>query len=245
MQIRVVFAVCSVGAFLVLANPGTAEYRETTVSNGGSVSGRVRLSGEVPSLPPQPVFKHQEVCGSSMPDERLLVGKDGSVQNAVVHLVGIEAGKPIPRDVTAKLDNLKCAFVPHVSSATVGQMLEIRNSDPFLHDAHAQLGSRTLFNVAIPKGRVVRKPLAYAGVVHLNCNVRHTWMHAYLFVAEHPYHAVTDAAGRFKIEAVPPGKYTLAVWHEMLGSSERATTVRVGSTTSLEIELPPAAPEVQ
>ena len=165
-----------------------------------------------------------------------------ALRYAVVSLTDITAGKAVPRDRAVTLDNVKCAFVPHVAAASVGQMLVIHNTDPFLHDAHALLGERTLFNVAIPKGMTVRKPLAYAGLIHINCNV-HTWMHAYLFVAEHPYDTVTDDAGEFGIDGIPPGTYTLRVWHELLGSSERTVTVQAGKATSVDVDLQSVAAE--
>ena len=96
--------------------------------------------------------------------------------------------------------------------ASIGQTLEIENQDPFLHDAHAILGPDTLFNLAIPKGRTVHHVLDTVGTAHVNCNVRHTWMHAHLFVTDDPYHTVTDPSGRFVLDDVPPGTYTIAVW---------------------------------
>ena len=142
-----------------------------------------------------------------------------------------------------RLDNRKCAFVPHVLAASIGETLEMHNEDPFLHDAHAWLGTETLFNLAIPKGRTVRRVLDRPGVVHVNCNVRHTWMHAYLFVTEHPYHAVTDGRGQFVLDDVPPGVHTITVWHELLGSRERQVTVAAGETATVDFTLEPLAPE--
>jgi hypothetical protein len=232
-----------IGSIVVAAGPAAGAYREMPVQDGGSITGHVRVLGDVPVLPPQPVFKQQETCGKTVPDERLVVGAHGALRYAVVTLTDIEAGKPVPRDRPVVLDNVKCAFVPHVVAGSVGQMLNIHNSDPFLHDAHAMLGERTLFNVAIPKGMTVRKPLAYAGIIHIHCNVRHTWMHAYLFVADHPYDTVTDETGHFVIDGVPPGTYTLRVWHELLGSSERKVTVQAGKATIVDVDLQAVAAE--
>ena len=232
-----------IGSMVVAAGPAAGGYREMPVENGGSITGHVRVVGEVPALPPQPVFKQQDTCGATVPDERLVTGANGALRYAVVSLTDIAAGKPVPRDRPVVLDNVKCAFVPHVAAASVGQMLHLQNSDPFLHDAHALLGERTLFNVAIPKGMTVRKPLAYAGLIHINCNVRHTWMHAYLFVAEHPYETVTDAAGGFVLDGIPPGTYTVRVWHELLGSSERTVTVAAGKAATVDVDLQAVAAE--
>jgi plastocyanin len=226
---------------LLIAFPAAAEYREIPITNGATITGQVRVAGEVPKLPPQPVFKQTETCGTEMPDERLIVGAGGALQNAIVYLTDIKAGKAPRLEQSVRLDNRKCAFVPHVLTATVGQTLDIHNSDPFLHDAHALLGSRTLFNVAIIKDRTVHQPLLESGLIHINCNVRHTWMHAYLYVSEHPYHAVTDSEGRFRLEDVPPGVWTLRVWHELLGSLDRQVRLNAGETSTQEITLQAAA----
>jgi plastocyanin len=230
-------------SLVVLCGGGAVAYQEKAIANGGRIVGTVRVTGDVTPLPAQPVFKEREFCGETVPDERLVVDPAGHLGNAVVHLAGIQAGKPVPRSETVHFDNRKCAFVPHVVAASVGQTLEIHNEDPFLHDAHALLGTETLFNLGIPKGRTVHHVLATPGIAHVNCNVRHTWMHAYLFVTDDPYHAVTDPGGRFVLEDVPPGTYTIAVWHEILGSRERQVTVAPGETATVDFALEAVAPE--
>jgi plastocyanin len=229
---------------LILATGGArAEYREIEVKDPASITGQVRVIGEIPELPPQPVFKQTEVCGTSLPDERLVTGAGGTLANAVVYLADVKAGKAGHLEQPIKLTNKKCQFVPHVLSATVGQTLEIHNDDPFLHDAHGLLGSKTLFNRAILKGQTVRVPLSEMGLVRINCNIRHTWMHAYLFVAEHPYHAVTDADGRFRLDGVPPGVWSLHVWHELLGSAERQVRLKAGEVQEVQFNLRAVAEE--
>ena len=46
-------------------------------------------------------------------------------------------------------------------------------------------------------------------------------------MTENPFHAETGEDGRFEIRGVPPGTWTLRVWHERLG--ERKFTVDLPS----------------
>jgi hypothetical protein len=185
-----------------------------------------------------PVYKNKEVCGESVPDERLVTGPDRGLRYAVVTVDGVRGGKAPERDLTLVLDNHACRFEPHVQVAEVGQWLEIRNSDPILHNADARLGQDTLFNVGLPPGRRVRKPLVRPGLVAFTCDVRHTWMSAWVAVADHPYHTVTDAYGAYEIRDLPAGRYTVRVWHEELGTLERPTTIEPGATATLDVEYP-------
>ena len=227
-----------VATTLLLGAGSTASaYREMPVVGGGRIVGTVRVAGERTRLPPQPVYKEKAFCGDETTDDRLVTDDAGALAGAVVHLEGVQAGKRVPTDQAVHLDNRKCAFVPHVVAASTGQMLEMRNDDPFLHDAHAILGTETLFNLALQKGRTVRHVLDRPGIAHVNCNVRHTWMHAYLFVTDDPYHAVTDAAGRFALDDVPPGTYAITVWQELLGSRRRDVTVAAGETATVDFVL--------
>jgi hypothetical protein len=228
-------ALLAVAALLAAAAPAFAV-------SPGVVTGTVGVAGAPPARPPLPVFKNHEVCGAGVPDDRLVVGPGGALRYAVVTVEGVQGGSKPERDTTIVLDNRDCRFQPHVQVAEVGQWLEIWNSDPILHNADARIGNDTIFNVALPPGRRVRKPLARAGRIAITCDVRHTWMSAFIDVTEHPYHAVTDLYGAFEIRELPPGSYTLRVWHEELGTVTRPFTVKAGGMAVVDVEIPaPAA----
>lgn len=205
-------------------------YESGPADDGATILGIVRIAGDAPGLKSHEVFKHREWCGATVPNESLVLGPGQGVRYAVVTIEGITRGKAVERDAVNVLDNRRCRFVPHVLTASVGQWLLLTNSDPILHNADAfNLDERrALFNVALPPHRQVRQPLARPGRIRITCEVRHTWMEAFVVVSDHPYATVTDAAGEYELRDVPPGTYRLRVWHELLGALERSVTLAKG-----------------
>jgi hypothetical protein len=203
-----------------------------------TVTGAVRVSGtRVPSAPTS-VTVDAAVCGDRVADESLIVDAEGRLRNAVVMLrpasPAQEAGERGPE---VRVDNAGCRFVPRVQVVRRGQPVRVHNSDPVLHNTRADVvgaPSVAVANLALARAGVTmdltrrleaRLPSGPAEVlVRLGCDV-HPWMRGWLVVVDHPYAAVTDAAGSYAIRNVPPGSYTLAIWHETLGSRERPLTV--------------------
>jgi hypothetical protein len=234
-----VLCLLGVIALLVDATPGWG-YEAVAVGDGGGVAGVVRVAKPLPPrLPPLEVFKSKEVCGETVPDDALVVAPDGALRYAVVSLEGIDRGLAPEAETVTVIDNVGCSFVPRVVSASVGQWLLFRNSDPILHNADGRMQGRTVFNVGLPKGREVRRPLVEPGIIEIGCDVRHTWMKAWVFVAVHPYHAVTDSEGAYEIRGVPPGHYVVRVWHERLGEHRKEVDVEAGKIAPLDFELRP------
>jgi hypothetical protein len=75
----------------------------------------------------------------------------------------------------------------------------------------------------------------------ITCDVRHTWMSAFVVVTDHPYHTVTDAYGAYEIRDVPAGRYTLSVWQEELGTREAPVTVEAARTATVDVAYPAEA----
>jgi hypothetical protein len=61
-------------------------------------------------------------------------------------------------------------------------------------------------------------------MVPFKCDV-HNWMNAFVGVMEHPYYAVTRDGGKFELKNLPAGTYTVAAWHEKLGSQTQSVTL--------------------
>lgn len=210
-----------VGAGLTSGQDG---YREVTITNGATISGQATFAGS----PPGPfviwVKKNADVFGEKLPDERVIVSGNGKIKNVVVTLEGITEGKRWP-DHRPQMLNKGGLFVPHLLVARTGAQLEVINQDPVLHNTHAYLNGKTLFNLAQPnRDQVIRRPLRRPGYVNVMCD-SHDWMTAWITVLDHPYFAVTGEDGAWKITDVPPGTYTLSAWHEKLGRQQVRVTV--------------------
>ena len=75
----------------------------------------------------------------------------------------------------------------------------------------------------------------------LKCDV-HGWMRAPLHVFDHPYYAVTDETGRFRIDGLPVGRYRVAFVHERrrLGAAPVDVEIPAHGEVTLEIVMTPA-----
>lgn len=69
-------------------------------------------------------------------------------------------------------------------------------------------------------------------------------MRAFVVVTDHPFFAVSDDRGRFSIEGVPPGSYTLEAWHSRYGWKRRAAvTITAGAETTVHVAYDAGDPE--
>jgi hypothetical protein len=74
------------------------------------------------------------------------------------------------------------------------------------------------------------------GIVRVFCDI-HSHMNAFILVFSHPFFAITDVEGRYRIDNVPPGVYNVIAWNEGLFSEPRPATVPDGGATELDFLL--------
>ncbi|MBI3109266.1 MAG: carboxypeptidase regulatory-like domain-containing protein [Candidatus Rokubacteria bacterium] len=207
-----------------------------TAQGAGSIVGEVKFSGTPPAAKNLKVDKDSEVCGSDKPSEELVVGASKGIKNAVVSLAGAKGPAPKPAQKPA-LDQKKCHFAPHVLVVPAGAEVDILNSDGILHNLHTFSAANSAINKAQPKfKKVMTEKFDKPEVIKVQCDV-HSWMSAWIVVADHPYYSVTDEGGTFKLDNVPPGKHKVEVWHESLGKLSREVEVKAGAPTKVTFEL--------
>jgi hypothetical protein len=226
-------------ATLLSTTPAIAAYEVIAVGNGGTIEGTVSLTGVAPAGAAIKVTKNQDYCGTSIANSTYVVGAGEGLANVIVYLKDITKGKAAPT-TPLSLGNEKCMFTPRAQGAMVGESVKIYSNDTVLHNTHPQMDATnaTIYNIALPfKGFSVTKPLpATPGLIKIKCDA-HEWMHAWIMELEHPYYATTGADGHFTIADVPPGTYTLTLWHEAAGEKSAPVTVAAGQTVKEKLSL--------
>jgi hypothetical protein len=215
------------GAVALLGWPGAV-----TAQGGGTVEVEVKYNG-APVVDKLKVNKDTEKCGTEAAIEKVVVGGNKGLSNAVASVAG---AKGAPTAKKAVLDQKGCKFVPHVMAMTPGE-IEIKNSDDILHNIHTYSTANPPVNKAQPKfKKVMTEKFEKPEVIKVTCDV-HSWMLGWIAVMPHPYFGITDANGVAKIENVPAGKQTIEVWHETLGKVTKDVDVKAGQTAKVSVEM--------
>lgn len=216
-----------------------------TSVRGAEVTGRVVLQGspkpeltiDMASDPRCAALHTQKVT-----TRHYVVGANNGLANVLVFVKsGLEKKDyPAPTE-TPVLDQAGCEYMPYVMGIRANQKFLIKNSDPTLHNVHATPkagGGNPEFNFAQPvKGMTTEKSFAAPEVaIRFKCDV-HPWMFAYVGVFDHPFFAVTDKDGNFKISGLPNGKYTIEAWHQRTHRTEAGQTQEITVDGDAKVEF--------
>ena len=189
----------------------------------GKISGRVTLRGQPPAMREL----NPGSCHPGAPpvyDESIVVDDAGRLANVVVFLREAPATAAIREP--AVLDQVNCRYVPHVLALSTGQVLQVKTSDPAVHNVHVLSTANPAQNVgmqagASPSEMRFAKPEEFT----IKCDI-HPWMNANVHVFEHEQFAVTANDGSFALNNVPAGEYTLVFRHELFGDVEETVTLQ-------------------
>jgi plastocyanin len=215
------------GGVMVVNGP-----RLATAQGGGTIEADVKYSG-APMVETLKVNKDTQQCGTEAKIEKIAVGGNKGLANAVVSVPSAK-GQPTAKKVS--LDQKGCKFVPHVLGTTAGEV-EILNSDGILHNIHTYSTANASINKAQPKfKKTMTEKFDKPEFIKVTCDV-HSWMLGWIAVMPNPYFGVTDGDGATKIENVPPGKYSVEVWHETLGKQTKDVEIKAGQTTKVSFEM--------
>jgi len=182
----------------------------------GAIRGRVEVSRVM-----QPVERRPNPADLGTPPPREIP----DVRRAVVFLetapaAALEAREP----VRARMDQRNETFLPHVLTIDAGTLVDFPNNDKTYHNVFSLSKTRKfdLGRYASGKSKSIR--FERPGIVRVFCDI-HSHMSAFIMVFSHPYYSKAEADGRYRIDNIPPGTYTVAAWHE--GETRETKTVTI------------------
>lgn len=148
-----------------------------------------------------------------------------------LHATGVVAA---PEPKPAEMDQKDMTFEPHVLAITKGTTVKFLNSDAVAHNVFSPEGAYDLG--AWQQGESKEHTFAKTGAFTQLCRL-HPEMEGFVVVLDTPYFAVTGRDGRFEIDDVPAGRYTLETWSEKLKPVKETVTVESGKTATANVTL--------
>lgn len=165
-----------------------------------------------------------------------------TLANTLVWITGVKTGKPLPIEKRADLSSEYCLLHPRVQAVVVGTTMNVINDDKALHRlVFTRLGTRDTLTVTpffnagqmVASERMAKTP----GIVEVRC-AQHPATRAYIAVFDHPYFAVTEKDGSFKIDSLPSGNYRMMVWREGAAKPvEQQIQITTGGVAKVDLML--------
>jgi plastocyanin len=216
------------------------------LAGAADIIGTVTLKGTPPKEIDITPLKDDPNCGpmhKTMPTTHFyVVGPNHGLADVVVYLDGIKGQSTGASAPSVELDQKGCEYEPQILAVQTGQKIIVKNSDPVLHNVHdtpTVSGNEEHNNAQMPGS----PPLTFTFpdpemFLRFKCDV-HPWMFAWVSIFDHPYFAVTDKNGSFKISNVKPGKYTLVAQHRKAGKETQQIEVKEGEPTKVNFVMEP------
>jgi len=216
----------------------------SAAASGTVITGRVTLIG---TPPPEVPIDLGPVCGRLHPEpvttRHYLISPEGGLANVLVYVQEGLDNRSIPVEGEPPLlDNIGCFFEPYVMAMRAGQTLRIRNSDATFHNVHVTPRNNPEFNFALPiQDQLVERRFSKPELfIRVKCDV-HPWMFAYINVLEHPFFAITDSTGNYRLPPLAHGTYLVTAQHPKGGFVRQRISVRGGAerVVNFTIKVPP------
>lgn len=200
----------------------------------GTIGGEVRFTGTVP--PPKKILTTDG--GTLLHSDLVVDPKTKGLRHVVVVLENAPAQPKAKKANSVLVDQRDMVFLPRVVAIRSGQKVRFENNDLCNHSVMASSTlSANQFNVVAASNQPYEHVFeAQKLPIQIGCSF-HPWMRAWVYVVPHPWFAMTDAQGKFRIERVPSGKYLVWLRHADSGMQERQQVqVEAGKTVQLKIE---------
>jgi len=151
-------------------------------------------------------------------------------------VVFLEGGGAAAHPVTVEMATSDKEFVPRVLVVPVGSTVRFANRDPFDHNVFSASDSNQFDLERYGRGETRAHTFAHPGLVRVFCNI-HPRMVAFVQVMSGRLFTQPASDGSFVISDIPPGAYTLHVWHERSPEVTRDVRVTAAGAVGVDVEL--------
>lgn len=224
------------------------KYKVAEVNDGGTLSGRVTLTGPVPRARSFHLIHapNIEFCSriSDGKGHRILrdftVSESSGLKDTVIAIQGIKKGKPIPTKMQSfNID--RCHSDQYVIGIRNGENILLENKDPIRHEiATYEINSASYVKQKSNKA-IIRESsqIRSAFVSHdtdeflIKCNL-HPFLQTRGVMVDNPYYAISDKEGNFTIRDVPPGTYDVLAWHPFIPTKKGTVTIEEGRASQID-----------
>ena len=215
-----------------------------SVAFAGNITGTVTYEGDAPARPALTATKDQHCVDAvqGTKSEALVVSKGKGIKNVVIY-ARVRGGKVTLPEKNPVMDQVGCAYYPHVLVVPVGATVDLTSKDPVAHNVRSHAQKNEQINIQIPKpGKVFPHKIAKAEEIKFTCDI-HDWMTGYIVAVPSNFYTITggkdaedkwissDAyeksadTGKYTLKEVPAGRARVVAWHEELGTANKTIEV--------------------
>jgi plastocyanin len=248
MNLRSIIFITTLFSFISLSVESRA-YQEIDVTNGGTVQGKVVLTGKMP--PPRVyhlvLFPNIDMCAEIDTDDEMnrvlddfKISEDGGLKDVVITLKHVEAGKPFNKKPIL-IDSEDCKFTPDVNAVRQGEEFKVNNMDAVMHNSQVYQAERgkIIQNLPVPPEAVIDGKVTFQKkfkIFQMICGM-HEFMQTWGYRVQNPYYFITKLGGEFKIDNIPPGDYVLNAWHYLMKPQSQKISIAKNDAVGVNFEF--------
>lgn len=215
----------------------------------GTITGFVTWSGPIPEAP---TFLYGVPRGDGNFLTKTLIGPNQpridaatrAVAGVVVTLRGIDPAvarpwnlPPVRIELGEGAIHIQQGPCDRVGFVRLGDGVEVVSREPSYHILRGR--GNDFFSLSLPAADQPRtRTFTRSGRVELSSGSGYYWARADLFVTNHPYWTVTDAAGRFTLPQVPEGRMELVAWHPSWRPARQDRDPETGLVSRMTYQAP-------
>ena len=248
MNLRSIIFITTLFSFISLSVESRA-YQEIDVTNGGTVRGKVVLTGEMPHprVYHLVLFPNIDMCAEIDTDDEMnrvlddfKISEDGGLKDVVITLKHVEAGKPFNKKPIL-IDSEDCKFTPDVNAVRQGEEFKVNNIDAVMHNSQVYQAERgkIIQNLPVPPEEVTDGKVTFQKkfkIFQMICGM-HEFMQTWGYRVQNPYYFITKLGGEFKIDNIPSGDYVLNAWHYLMKPQSQKISIAKNDAVGVNFEF--------